>query len=601
MKLRNTLLLALIALGIAGFIYFYEGKQPTTGEAADEALHLANFSLADVNGITITNGEEKIELRSDNGIWNLEAPVHDRANPDAVAELLNTLSQTGNIDELRAKDDQTRLNLKEFGVSKSSLRLKLLGKHMPPEILFGKDTAVEGRVYARLDGSETVDVINSKLKGLITQSVSAFRDPKLMHLEPEKVQRVVIKTAAGELDVQKQDDENWMLRKPLQTKADVDKVKSLIVQLVGLRVSGFVPEADAKAPRTGLAESPGSITLYPEGEGKPLEIDLGQAGETAGTVYAAYAPRGATFLLPQSLGNALKLKPDDLRSHELIPLLFDEVDRINIVAGDNQTELGRKEENWVIKSAADRPANTSAVQQLIKNLQKQKIVSFVDDVGADLAKYGLDHPQCEVTFSAYSSTNTPESNAGSSALLKLQIGKTEGDLVYARTDAAPSIFTVNKSLLEELPADPVQWQDTAIFKFTPEQIASVQVQAPGLPLVQIKRGAPDWVFLQGDGKVDRVAAETLVNTLSNLRAVRWVGITAPAGAFKAESWKITFTTSDGSSHGLSIGGPSVEQMYYAQAQGVSGVFLLSKPDVEALQAGLLAPPPRGSPSPAASP
>ncbi|MGC3989687.1 MAG: DUF4340 domain-containing protein [Chthoniobacteraceae bacterium] len=600
MNLRNTLLLAIIALGIAAYIFFFEGRQPSTDEAANRALHLVNFGAEDVNGLTITNGEEKIELRSGDGVWRMEAPVHDQANPEAVVELLNTLADTEALDRLTPKDADSKLNPKEYGVGKSSIRIKMLGKHMPPEILFGKDAALDGLIYARLEGSDTIYVIKNKLKGLVTQPASAFRDPKLFNLAPESVARVVIKTSAGELDLQRQGAEDWMLRKPLQTKADGEKIRALIIQLLGLKVGGFVSDDDAKSSRTGLTDSAGSIVVYPQGEGHSLEMRIGQAADNPGQVYVAFTPRNAVFLLPQSVQNALALKPEDVRSHELIPILFDEVDRIAIHQGDNQTELGRKQESWVIKSAGDRPANTLAVNLLIKDLQKQKIVSFVDDVGTDLTKYGLDHPQREVVFSSYASANTPESNAGVEALLKLQIGNATGtdDLVYARTDATPSIFTIHQSLLDELAADPVQWQDTGIFNFTPEQITSVQVKPSLAPVVEIKRGAPDWIFLQGDGKVNGVAAATLVNTLSTLHAVRWVGISAPPGAFTAESWKIQFQTSDGSTHHLSIGNPTPDQMSYAQAPGVSGVFLLNQPDVEALQASLVG---VATPAPSATP
>jgi len=607
MNLRNTILLALIALGIAAYIFFFEGRQPSTDEAANQALHLVNFGAADVNGLTITNGEEKIELRSGDGVWRMEAPVHDQANPQAVVELLNTLADTEALDRLKPKDAGDKLNPKEYGVGKSSIRVKMLGKHMPPEILFGKDAALDGLIYARLEGSDTIYVIKNKLKNLVTQPASAFRDPKIFNLAPESVARVVIKTSAGELDLQRQGTgvDDWVLRKPLQTRADGEKIRALIIQLLGLNIGGFVSDDDAKSSRTGLTDSAGSIIVYPQGEGHPLEMRIGQVSDNPELVYVAFTPRNAVFLLPKSVQNALALKPEDVRSHELIPILFDEVDRITIRQGDDQTELGRKQESWVIKSAGDRPANTLAVNQLIKDLQKQKIVSFVDDVGTDLAKYGLDHPQREVVFSSYASANTPESNAGTEALLKFQIGNPTGadDLVYARTDATPSIFTIHQSLLDELPADPVQWQDTGIFNFTPEQITSVQVKPSLAPAMEIKRGAPDWIFLQGDGKVDGVAAVTLVNTLSTLHAVRWVGISAPPGAFTAESWKIQFQTSDGSTHNLSIGNPTPDQMYYAQAPGVSGVFLLNKPDVDALRAPLAVtatPTPNASPEPTAA-
>ena len=52
----------------------------------------------------------------------------------------------------------------EFGLSKAKLRLKLLGKDAPPEILFGKNAALENRTYVRLENSKDVLVASQSIK-----------------------------------------------------------------------------------------------------------------------------------------------------------------------------------------------------------------------------------------------------------------------------------------------------------------------------------------------------------------------------------------------------------------------------------------------------
>ena len=47
------------------------------------------------------------------------------------------------------------------------------------------------------------------------------------------------------------------------------------------------------------------------------------------------------------------------------------------------------------------------------------------------------------------------------------LAKTEGSEVYARVGEEPFIVAVNQQLLGEIWADPLRWQELAIFKFKP--------------------------------------------------------------------------------------------------------------------------------------
>lgn len=94
--------------------------------------------------------------------------------------------------------------------------------------------------------------------------------------------------------------------------------------------------------------------------------------------------------------------------------------------------------------------------------------------------------------------------------------------------------------------------------------------------------------------------QSLLNTLTVLRAVRWVGATMPAHGFDKPQVTITFTTSpdDKNVHKLVVGASAGEGMWFAKADEREGTFVLSNPDLNAFKLPLVAMP---SPSPAASP
>src|SRR5450432_1102796 len=257
MKTRNTILLLLLATGLFVYIKFYESKRPATRDAEEQSKHVVNFDREKIDGLTITNNEEKIELRRDSKDkpWRLDAPVKDRADSAAVDRLLKSVEAM----EKESTIDDSKIN-KDFGVTKSNVRLKLLGKDAPPEILFGKDAAVEGKIYVRLDDANTVCVVSNELKNLVSKKAEDFRDRKLTDLNVAQVGKLVIKTAAGEMTLQKTND-HWQRDKPIKGRADDQRVGDLIAQTINARIDTFVSEKDANSSATGLAEPRGSVTL----------------------------------------------------------------------------------------------------------------------------------------------------------------------------------------------------------------------------------------------------------------------------------------------------------------------------------------------------
>ena len=178
MKLKNTLLLLVLAGGLFAFIQFYESNQLSSREAKERAGKVVVFDRDKVNAITIKNSESKIELRKDDkGGWRLEEPVKDRADTLVVSQLFTSaesLPYDAAIGDEKKGADKDQL--KEYGLSNSETKLKFTGGEKPVELVFGKDAAVEGKVYVKLDNANTAYVIGKDLKEQVSRKVDEFRD-----------------------------------------------------------------------------------------------------------------------------------------------------------------------------------------------------------------------------------------------------------------------------------------------------------------------------------------------------------------------------------------------------------------------------------------
>ena len=614
MKSKTTLVLLVIAAAVFAYMFFYERKMPSTEEAKRQAQNVVNFSRDKIDRIVIQNGDDKIDLRRQDNKWRLETPINDQADSSLIENLLLDLESWQKDATIPAKEleaDKSKLN--EYGLSKPKLRLKLLGRDAPPEILFGKDAALEGKIYVRLENSKETFLAAQSVKKEIEKKPEEFRDRKLTGLITAQVTRVVLKTPAGEMELQKKGD-HWEITKPLRARGDDQKIGDLISQVTTARIQQFVADDRGDLHPYGLAEPRGSITLFAQDnksagrtdssrgeQGQMLQIGAVPEKEKD-QVYVRFSPRAFVYTLPKKIEEILNTKPNDVRDKHLVRIDTNILDRITIDApGKSKTVLARKGENWTIASRNDVPANSSEVRRLIDTLQNEQVTKFVEEVASNLPKYGLDKPQLQLTFSSFASENTAETKAGERPFATVAFGKVDGDNVYARLGDEPFIVAVRRGLLDQIFADPLQWQELAIFKFKPEQIRRFSVVTD--KELSLVRGANNqWTWVKGSGEINQTNVQSLLNTLSMLHAVRWVGSSAPPHAFEKPQLVITFSTSpdDKASHKLTVGAAAPDGMWFGRVGEREGTFVISAPDLNALKLPLVSQA-TPSPSPSVSP
>jgi hypothetical protein len=625
MNWRTTLILAAIALAVFAYLRFFEMKQPSTEEARRQAQNVVNFDRNKIDGIVIQNGDEKIEIRRRENKWRLETPIKDQADGALVENLLSDLENWQKEGTIPAKDIETdKSKLNEYGLNKPKLKLKLIGQGRPPEILFGKDAALEGRMYVRFENSKETFLARQSVKKDIDKKAEEFRDRKLTDLIAAQVRHITLKTPAGEMELEKKGD-HWDILKPLRARADDGKVGDLIAQITTARIQQFVADDHGDLRPYGLAEPRGSITLFGPEEKKDQKVEIGEAIKVFGRedkgqtlqiggvpekekdqIYVRFAPRGFVYTLPRKIEEVLNTKPADLRDYHLVRIDTNILDRITIDApGKGKTVLARKDGNWTIANWNNTPADSGAVRRLIDALQNERVTKFVEDVASNLPKYGLDKPHTQLTFSSFASENTAETKAGEQPFATVAFGKEDGDNIYARLADEPFVVAVRRGLLDQISTDLLQWQELSIFKFKPEQIHRLSVLTD--KELSLERDENNrWRWLKGSGEINQTNVQSLLNTLSSLHAVRWLGATTPQHGFEKPQLLLTFTTSpdDKTSHKLTVGSGTNDGMWCARVDGREGTFVISSPDLNALRLSLVsqaAPTPGPSASATASP
>src|SRR5213079_1721257 len=351
MNWKNTLILAIIVLASVAYFRFFEMKRPGTEEARRRSQNMVNFDRIRIDGFVIQNGDQKIEIRRSDNKWRLETPIRDQADSALVETFLSDLENWQKEGAIPAKEiDADKSKLAAYGLNNPKLKLKLLGHDRPPEILFGKDAAMEGRMYVRFQNSKDTFLAGQSVKKDIDKKPEEFRDRKLTDLSNAQVRRVVLKTPAGEIELEKKDT-HWEILKPLRARADDQKVNDLISRVTSAPIGQFVADDRGDLRPYGLAEPRGSITLFDQEQKKDQKVEIGESIKVAGgedkgqtlqigatpekekeQVYVRFAPRGSVYTLPKKIEQILNTKPAELRDDHLVRIDTNILDRITIDA-----------------------------------------------------------------------------------------------------------------------------------------------------------------------------------------------------------------------------------------------------------------------------
>ena len=441
------------------------------------------------------------------------------------------------------------------------------------------------------------------MKKEIVKKPEEFRDRKLTYLVTAKVRRVVLKTPAGEMELEKKDT-HWEILKPLRARADDQKVNDLISQVTSARIGEFVADDRGDLHPYGLAEPRGSITLFDQEQKKDQKIEIGASLKVAGRddkgqtlqigsvpekekdqLYVRFVPRGSVYTLPKKIEEILNTKPADVRDNHLVRIDTNILDRITIDApGKAKTVLGRKDGNWTIVGPNNVPADSGAIRRMIDTLQNERVTRFVEDVASNLPKYGLDKPQLQLTFSSFASENTAESKAGEEPFAAVAFGKEEGENVFARLTDEPFVVAVRRGLFNQISPDPLRWQELSIFKIKPQQIHRVSVTTDKELSLERSQNS-QWHWLKGAGAINQANLQSLINTLSNLHAVRWLGLTTPQQGFDKPQLVLAFTASpdNKTAHKLIVGALNHDGTMCARVDGRDGTFTISNADFNNLK------------------
>lgn len=183
MKLqRTTLILLLLALGLGGFVYFYEIQGATQRqEAKARKQKIFSFNEEQVQSFTVKNKNHtlKFELSNQSGFpkWQMKQPSDTPASDASVSYLLNLL--------VSGKSDRTLsvpvAQLREYGLDRPGATVEVRLNQKTHRLILGKPNFDRSFLYAQADpptqatGQVDVLLVSTDFENAVNRSLPEWK------------------------------------------------------------------------------------------------------------------------------------------------------------------------------------------------------------------------------------------------------------------------------------------------------------------------------------------------------------------------------------------------------------------------------------------
>jgi hypothetical protein len=504
MRTKVTLILVFLNVALFFFIFKFERGWRTDAASLEARRRVLGAETADIRSLRISGpGVTTVNLVRTGDNWALTEPIEWPANPHAVSRIINELQFLEHETSFKVADlARNNQSLADYGLAQPKLTVAFTSggsagpdgapPREPVVLRLGDETKVGNRLYVLSPDGTRIHVVSQSLIRSLSLSLDELRADTVFTIPVFEARSLNLQNAANLRVRIRRDGNRWTFESPIVARASKIGVELTINALNALRVDTFVPKGSANSDPSATP----SLRITLEGNNRRETLILGRpvGAQTAPADDDAAAPSadgptgnaGAdvrfyamlegkatlfTVTLPGALINALRNAQEVLRETRILDFDPGAVTAISLQAPNQppltlqRLETGAQPADnlstWQIVSRTaqqgpqTQPADSDAVQQLLKKLSLLAAQKFVSDApsDADLETWGFNRPEREVTLTLGSGANA--------TTLTLQIGVTSGpdSHTYARLGSTRFVYLVDAGILEATAVSPLDYRD----------------------------------------------------------------------------------------------------------------------------------------------
>jgi hypothetical protein len=354
---------------------------------------------------------------------------------------------------------------------------------------------------------------------------------KLFPFEPDGVQKFVLVNPDGErIDVERSSG-GWKITAPVTVPGDGPTIDAFLSQIVaGRRVEEIADVPDLSA--YGLQKPFATLILFANGGRAPDTLSVGDKTPTSSNSYVRIGSSKSVLISVETTHNVMQKSLYHLRDKSFLNLAGESVDAVAIRNGKSTLDLTRRGRYWWFARPSVR-ADRAKVEQYLTQLTTTIVPSFVREDTAELASFGLQRPDREITLTSGSEKTT------------VSFGKKQNDQVYAIRTGLDKVTLLDGKLLEAFDWNARSLRAKNLSFFDPDSVSAIRYETPDTSVVLRKIGST-WAQAGRDTipASKSYIVEALLRKLTTVTFDSILVEPAPAGDKRLERWTLRVTAED---------------------------------------------------------
>jgi cbb3-type cytochrome oxidase subunit 3 len=348
----------------------------------------------------------------------------------------------------------------------------------------------------------------------------AEQKAKVFSLEVDTINALQVTSSGGEQSSLERVGGVWQLTAPFQAKADNAEVSSVVTNLASVEIQRVVDDNPGDLAQYGLAPVRVEVGFRKAGDKNFTRLQIGDKTATGGDMYVKLPAEKKVFLISSFLETAFDRTSFDLRDKTMLVFSRDNADRVEVRSQDQSLRIARVGDTWRLATPVAARADVAAVDNLIGRLQSGQMKALVSSnvTPEEAVRYGLDKPTATASVGAGAGTTLAAITIGTIA--------PDGTTYYARDAARPLVFTIEKSLVDDLLKKTGEYRPKEVFDFIPSNASRLElVREAGTLTIEKgkdKDGKEKWAHIAPARDLDGTKVGRALTALTDLLVARYV-------------------------------------------------------------------------------
>jgi hypothetical protein len=381
----STLALLVVALGLGGYLYFFESERPIADPDAKKAVFTYDAEKITQVEVKSSSGDVTALRKGANDTWTIVKPSTAPADRNTISDVVTNLSK---LEEQRVVDENAA-DLKAYGLAEPRIDVTfhIDGEKEPRRILLGEKTPAGSGTYAKLPANNRVFLVDTALETAVDKSAFDFRDKAALAFDQTKVTSLELASTSRTIRLEKSDNE-WKIVKPIQAPADFTSVSGVIGQLQSMQMTALKdrPDEIADVKQYGL-DKPVVVATIGMGA-ESVKFELGKEADL-GAVWGRDPSKSAVFSVNNGVAMELQKTVENFRRKEVFDFRPFNTTRFEITRGKDTRAFERVKgtgenavDTWKQVAPAAKTVDSSNLEGALLDFSNLRAESFVAAAGA---------------------------------------------------------------------------------------------------------------------------------------------------------------------------------------------------------------------------